>query len=221
MSPIHLRTLLLLPLLLLLGACATSRSYVNIEVPTSGTNVTGTTKVAVIESISDKRVFEENPSDPSTPSLKKGESFKLNEQERLHAIARKRNGYGKAIGDIQLSPPQSVATIVRQLVTDGLQHRGYQVLPEGTDAPPDALRVNVDINSFWAWLTPGFWVVSMESRLGTSLKIDGPEPRTIDVTAPGKKTAPTGREDNWLEAYDRSFEDYLAKQKQAFDAAKL
>lgn len=221
MSYGRLRALFLLPALLLLGACATSRSYVQLAVPLSGAQAPTSGKVAIIESITDQRAFEENPRDPSIPSLKKGASYALDAEGRLQAIARKRNGYGKAIGDIQLTPPQSVATIVRELVTDGLQQRGYRVVSAGESTPADALRVKVGIQEFWAWLTPGFWVVSMESKLKTTMAFEGGAVQTVGATGYGKKTAPTGREDNWKQAYDRAFEDYLQQQKKAFDDAGL
>jgi hypothetical protein len=210
----------LLPLLLLLGGCATNRSYISLAVPTPATSVSGD-RIAVIDRIEDRRDFQEDPDDPSTPSLKKGKNFTLDAEGRKSAIARKRNGYGMAIGDIQLTQPQTVATITRQLVAAGLQQQGYRVLDAGAAAPDGALHVDVDIREFWAWLTPGFWAVDMEAKLKTLLKFSGPTSREVEVAAYGRKTAPTGREDNWKQAYDRVFEDYLTKQKTALEQAGL
>lgn len=209
-----------LPLLLLLGACATNRSYIALDVPSADTRIDGG-KIAVIESVVDQRKFEEDPDEPSTPSLKKGEKYALDDEGRKAAIARKRNGYGMAIGDIQLQPPQTVETITRGLVAEGLQQRGYRVVEAG-EAPADALRVQVGIDEFWAWLTPGFWAIEMEAKLKTLLRFSGASTtREIKVSAYGSKAAQTGMEDNWKTAYGRAFEDYLAKQKAAFDQANL
>lgn len=210
----------LLPLLLLLGACATNRSYIQLSPPAGGVGADNG-KVAVIESVTDARRFEEDPDEPSTPSLKKGEKFELDAEGRKSAVARKRNGYGMAIGDIVLQPPQTVETITRDLVADGLRSRGYRVVPPGSDVPADALRVNVRIEEFWAWLTPGFWAIDMEARLRTLLQVGDDDARRIDVSAYGKKTAPTGREDNWKQAYDRAFEDYLQKQRAALEQSGI
>ena len=215
-----LRAALLLPCLLLLGACATNRSYINLAVP-AGAPGAAATKVAVIESVKDEREFQENPRDPSIPSLKKGEKFTLDAEGRKSAIGRKRNGYGMAIGDIQLQSPQTVESITRQLVTTGLQQRGYRVVDAGPAAPADALRVNVAIREFWAWLTPGFWSIDMEAKLKTILQFEGASGGSTEVAAYGKKTAPTGREDNWKQAYDRAFGDYLDKQKTALEQSAL
>ncbi len=214
------RLVLLLPSILLLAACATNRSYISLVVPNPGTVVSGD-KVAIIETVTDQREFQQDPDEPSTPSLKKGEKYELDAEGRKSAIARKRNGYGMAIGDINLQPPQTVETITRQLITSGLQQRGYRVVDQGAAAPSDALRVKVGIKEFWAWLTPGFWAIDMEAKLKTMLQFSGTADREIEVAAYGKKTAPTGREDNWKQAYDSAFQDYLQKQKAAFDQAGL
>lgn len=218
----RLRLACVLPTLLLLGACATDRSYISLTVPAGAVVSASGDKVAVIGTISDRREFQADPDDPSTPSLKKGGKYALDAEGRKGAIGRKRNGYGMAIGDIQLQPPQTVVSITRELVAAGLQQRGYRVMDAGAAAlPADALHVDVDIRAFWAWLTPGMWAVDMEGKLSTLLKVSGPQSRDITVDAYGRKTAPTGREDNWKQAYDRAFVDYLAKQQKAMQDAGL
>jgi len=210
------RAALLLPVLLVLGGCATDRSVLSLAVPTA---TTVGDKVAVIESVSDQRHFEADPDDPSTPSLKKGAKYALDAEARKAAIARKRNGYGHAIGDIVLAPPQTVETITRQLVANGLQERGYRIV-DAASAPSDALRVKVAIEEFWSWLTPGFWAVDMEAKLRTLLQCGGTD-RQVEVAAYAKKSAPTGRDGNYQEAYERAFQDYQQKQDAALHAAGL
>jgi hypothetical protein len=213
-----LRMALLLSAVSMLGACATSRSQISLDVPAPAVVVSNGDKLAVIETVTDQRHFEADPDEPSTPSLKRGDKYTLDADGRKSAIARKRNGYGMAIGDIVLLPPQTVETIARDLVGAGLQQRGYRIVAAG-DAPADALRVKVGIDEFWAWLTPGFWALDMESRLKTVMQVG--DSQLVTVAAYGKKTAPTAREDNWKQAYDRVFQDYLQKQKAAFDELGL
>lgn len=223
MKPVkgYLRACFMLPVFLLLGACATNRSYISLPVPGTTIEASASDKVAVIDRIDDKRDFQTDPRDPSIPSLKKGEKYALDAEGRKGAIARKRNGYGKAIGDIQLQPPQTVISITRQLVASGLRQRGYRVVEDGSAPPEGALHVSVDIKEFWAWLTPGFWAVDMEAKLKTGLRFSDAKTGEIEVAAYGRKTAPTGREDNWKQAYERVFEDYLTKQKSAMEQADL
>ena len=215
-----LRLALLLPAFLLLGACATNRSQISLAVPAPAVVVSNGDKLAVIETVTDQRHFEADPDEPSTPSLTGGDKYALDAEGRKAAIARKRNGYGMAMGDIVLQPPQTIESITRDLVGAGLQQRGYRIV-DASAAPSDALRVKVGVEEFWAWLTPGFWAIDMESRLKTVMQFSGGANREVTVAAYGKKTAPTGREDNWKQAYDRAFLDYLEKQKAAFDALGL
>jgi uncharacterized lipoprotein YajG len=210
------RALLLVPVLLL-AACATSRGTMTLAVPPPASEVTASGKVAVIESVDDKRVFETAPRDPSIPSLKKGAEFALDAEGRKAAIARKRNSYGKAMGDILLEGGQTVESITRDLVQQGLQQRGYRVV-DAAGAPSDALRVGVVIDQFWAWLTPGFWAIQMEAKVHTRLRISGVA-EEVAVAGYGLNKGQTGREDNWRVAYQRAFADYLAKQAAALDDA--
>jgi hypothetical protein len=223
-----LRPLLALGLGLTLSACATTRGEMSLAVPETAsvaaapTGATGGDRVVVIESVQDLRVFEENPRDPSIPSLKKGSDYVLDAEGRKRAIARKRNGYGKAMGDILLEGEETVETLSRDLVVRGLAERGYRVLAEGETAPADALRVKVGVREFWAWFSPGFWSVSMEAKLRLDLEMQGPDgARRFSVPAYGINKGQSGREANWRVAYDRAFEDYMAKQRAAFDQNRL
>lgn len=218
-SKIKWQGVIAIPFLLLLAACATNRSYLSLDVPAAPAG-SDAGRVAVIESVSDERVFEADPDDPSTPSLKQGDKYTLDADGRKAAIARKRNGYGMAIGDILLQPPATVETITRDLVASGLRQRGYRIA-EADSAPADALRVNVTIQEFWAWFTPGFWAVEMEARLKTLLEFEGAADRTIEVSGYGSNAGQSGRATNWKQAYDRAFHDYLEKQKAALDQADL
>ncbi|MFC5526804.1 hypothetical protein ACFPPA_13765 [Rhodanobacter ginsengisoli] len=197
------------------AGCATTRTRMHLDTPqVAGAASTG--KVVVIDSVSDKRGFETDPDDPSTPSLKKGSSYALDAQQRTQAIARKRGGFGHAFGDILLQGDQSVNSVTRQLLTEALVSRGYTVVPANR-APADATHINVNIRQFWAWFTPGFWSASIEARINTLLSIDGANGhRQITIKGYGHNAIQVAREANWQLAYHRAFEDYL---KQFDDAA--
>ncbi|HSM10347.1 MAG TPA: hypothetical protein VK827_02095 [Lysobacter sp.] len=212
--------LALLPVFLLLGACATSRSTLALDIPAQST-VVSASKVAVIDAVTDQRTFEEDPDEPSTPSLKKGEKYSLDAQGRSQAIARKRNGYGMAIGDIMLEGDKTVESLTRGLVTQGLQQRGYRVAAVGEAVPADALKVRVDVGEFWAWITPGMWAGTIEARVNTSIQATTDSTRSIEVLGYGENIVQTGRDLNWQQAYERAFNDYLDKFKVALDTAGL
>lgn len=204
----------------LLGGCATNRSTMQLALPLASAPAAANGRVVVIDRVSDQRHFEDDPDDPSVPSLKKGEAYRLDAEQRKIAIARKRNTWGKAIGDIVLDGGQTIETLTRDLVRAGFEQRGWRVADAASASPPDALHVAVDVREFWAWFTPGMWTVDMEAKIGTLLAFAPPSTQaSLDVSAYGKKSAPTGADDNWRQAYDRAFADYAAKLAQALAGA--
>jgi uncharacterized lipoprotein YajG len=205
-----------LALLLLLSACATTRGEMSLAVPKTHPGAVAE-RVAVIDEVVDSRKFQVDPHDPSIPSLKPGTEYALDAEGRKRAIARKRGGFGKAMGDILLEGDETVETLSRDLVARGLAERGYRVLAAGESVPEDALRVNVAVRQFWAWFSPGFWSVSMEAKLLLDIRAEGPQGvDALSVAAYGINKGQSGREGNWRLAYDRAFEDYLEKQRAAF-----
>lgn len=211
------RPALVLLLALLSTACATTRGEMALNVPTAGEAVAADARAVVIEVVEDQREFQVDPRDPSIPSLKKGDAYELDAEGRKKAIARKRNGYGMAMGDILLEGDQTVETITRDLVAKGLAERGFRVVAAGEAAPDGAIRMRVGIREFWAWFSPGFWSVSMEAKMKIRFDVtDAVGSRRFEVSAYGINKGQSGREGNWLVAYDRAFEDYLAKQRTGF-----
>lgn len=202
--------------LVLLSGCATSRSYLRLDLPQAQA-ASADGKAAVIDKVVDQRVFESDPGDPSTPSLKKGSRYALDPEQRKLAIARKRGGFGHALGDVLLENGQTVETIMHDIVADGLRQQGYRVVRSGV-APADAVHINVAIRQFWAWFTPGFWAATIEARLDTLVSFDGPSGhRQATVRGYGRNAIQVERDANWQVAYQRAFDDYL---KQFDDAAQ-
>lgn len=187
--------------LLLMSGCAVTRSEMRLTVPAPGSAVVSGGQPLVIDSVRDVRVFEVDPPDPSTPSLKEGAKYALDAQGRKQAIARKRNTYGMAMGDIVLPADENVETLTRQLLSNAFAAHGYSVV-DAAAAPADATHVSADIKQFWAWFTPGFWSATIEAHIKTLLMIAGPSgQRKLTVTGYGRNAVQTGREANWQLAY--------------------
>jgi hypothetical protein len=204
-------------LLLLMSGCAVTRSEMRLDLPAPGSAVVSGGQPLVIDSVRDVRVFEADPRDPSTPSLKKGAKYALDATGRKQAIARKRNTYGHAMGDIVLPADENVETLTRQLLTNAFAAHGYSVVDAGA-APANATHVSADIQQFWAWLTPGFWSATIEAHIKTLLTIASPSgTRKLTVKGYGRNSIQTGREANWQLAYHRAFEDYLKQFDEAAD----
>lgn len=151
-----------------LAACTTSRGILDVRVPDVANPSSG---IAVrIASVTDSRHFERRPRQPSVPSLKHGHIEDPDLTSR--AIARKRNGYGKAQGDVLLPEGRTVAEVASAAVTAGLRRAGYRVMEKGQPGYDAAAPLSVDVQQFWAWFTPGFFAfhLSFEAQVA----IQGP-----------------------------------------------
>ncbi len=101
---------------LLFSGCALTRGEVDIAVPEI-TNPDSSVVVKLTE-ISDRRVFEKNPRKANIPSLKDGEISDSSVTKR--AVARKRNAFGAALGDILLPKGRTVEAVVREALVKAL-----------------------------------------------------------------------------------------------------
>jgi hypothetical protein len=162
----------------LLG-CATSRSEIKLEAPAAavppaaGASAAPAMKgFAVIRTVKDERTFEQAPDDPSTPSLGLEGVQQATADTKSRAIGRKRNGFGQALGDVLLQAGQTVEGVVRNTLADAFRQSGYQVV-DAAAAPPAAMVVDVRVKDFWSWLNPGFWSITVNTRIATDLDIVG------------------------------------------------
>ena len=155
---------------LVLNACATSRGVLDLNVPDLP-NPSSAQSVKIVE-VADKRVFEIDPKKPSIPSLQNDE---INEPSiTRRAVARKRNGYGAALGDILLPEGRTVEELTRDALINALRDSGYRVLVDGEPGYEAATPVSAEIHQFWAWMTPGFWTIKLRYNAKLQLKGDWP-----------------------------------------------
>lgn len=158
-------------LVVLLGSgCAVNRGTLDVRVSEPQNPATGT--AVTFSRVTDRRVFEAAPSNPSTPSLKGAEIG--NKAITSRAIARKRNTYGQALGDILLPEGRTVEDLIREAMTKAFRDAGYRVLASPMGSNERAIPVEADIEQFWSWVTPGFWAVGLECE--TKVKITGDVP---------------------------------------------
>jgi hypothetical protein len=139
---------------------------VRVEVPDNSASG----QAVKIVRVTDQRQFEKAPKVASIPSLKGGEIN--NEAITLRAIARKRNSFGKAMGDILLPEGRTVEDLVKEALTKSFRQAGYRVLDHTAPNADTATPVEADIEQFWSWFTPGFWAVSLEFEANVNVKGD-------------------------------------------------
>jgi hypothetical protein len=157
-----------------LSACALSRSEIDVPYQSSTQPESG---VAVTIVAVDARRFEAAPASPSTPSLKESSQI-ADPQITSRAVARKRNGYGAALGDVLLMPPKTVASLVSDAVKAGLRDSGYRVLEPSDAGYAAASKINVRIAEFWTWVTPGFASIKLDGVANLAIEGDLPPIRT-------------------------------------------
>jgi hypothetical protein len=193
-----------------LVGCATSRSEIKLSSPVAmppGTAISSG-QTAVIRSVKDERVFVEAGPDPSTPSLGFEGAAQASAETKARAIGRKRNGFGKALGDVLLQSGQTVEGVIREHLAAALAQAGYQV--QGEDAAgPSPLVIDAHIKQFWAWLRPG-WALTLSANIVTELEVSGAAaPTTISVHAEDKLHMAT--EDAWLQIVGKALDEYRAQ----------
>jgi uncharacterized lipoprotein YajG len=187
--------------------CATSRSEIRLTAAPPLDKAAAGSEV-VIRSIEDVRVFEEAPAHPGTPSLGWGGAGAAPADIKARAIGRKRNTYGKALGDVLLEPGDSVIDVVRQNLAAALSSSGYRVV-EAAEASPSALQLDVRIDKFWAWFQPGFWQITLNGDIATQLSFEGhSQPYDVSIAAQDKRQAAHDRA--WVEILDMALAQYRA-----------
>lgn len=195
-------------LILAISGCATTRGILDVRSDTGVNPASG--QAVKITSVTDSRKFEISPGSASIPSLKGDEI--ANKAITSRAIARKRNSYGKALGDILLPEGRTVNMLVSDAVTRAFRESGYRVLTRSDPGYDSAKPVGVDIQQFWAWMTPGFWAISLEFE--TRLKIGG-DNRASGKTVRGyirKKSGAAGS-GTWMETVNAGIEDLVTNLK--------
>ncbi|RYZ94432.1 MAG: hypothetical protein EOO68_20265 [Moraxellaceae bacterium] len=199
-----------------LSGCVSGTRTIELATPKYQNDKTAKGQV-YIDIIEDKRVFEAKPRSPSTPSATT-DLAKVTKEARASLIGRQRNGYGKAMGDVTLPKANNVQKEMRDLLKEGFESRGYTV-SDNKNAP---IKVQVDINKFWAWFTPGMWAVSFEANLDSDMNIANTDGnKKLNVVGYGINKGQVASDANWMLAYERAFEDFLKNLDKALDDAKL
>ncbi|OIQ95890.1 hypothetical protein GALL_221360 [mine drainage metagenome] len=179
-----------------LSACAAGRSVVTLD-QAKITAPAQVQSVAVkIVQVTDARAFEEDPPNPSDPSLSSDDLHDAGLKAR--AIGRKRNGYGMAMGEVMLPEGSTVSGVIRTAVANGFREAGYRVVEAGQDGFDQARPVSLRIEQYWCWFQPGFFGVTVHNK--GRIDVTGPLPNgatALVVQSGAKQTMMAVTEDDW------------------------
>ena len=141
------RKILAVAALVLLAGCATNRAEVDVLRPGDTQTPAPSNGKKVYISAVDDRVFQIKPSSSDIPSLKYDEIDDKSITER--AIARKRNNFNMAIGDVLLPEGRTVSELVGNAVATAYRQAGYEVV--SSPGAREVSEVKVNIIEFWSW----------------------------------------------------------------------
>lgn len=202
----HLKLACLLLATTALFGCATSRSVVDINTPPAA-NGNGQ---KVFISVLDERRFELKPELPEIPSLKEGEITDKSITER--AIARKRNGYGKGLGDVLLPEGTKLSDLIAKSIAAAYGQAGYRVVPS-SEKTVDTQAVTVHVIEFWSWMSPGFLTVGVNNKV--HLKVDtGTAKPPIEIFGQNREGVQAVTDNDWKESTEQALKtvtDTMAK----------
>lgn len=136
-----------------LSACATSRSVIEIKPEAPASAAAAGAPAVRLGKVTDARLFDAAPPEPSTPSLSSSDIN--NDALKARAVGRKRNGYGMALGDVMLPEGQTVSGLLGAATESGLTSAGFRVLHKGDPGYDNAAAVDVWISKYWTWVTLG------------------------------------------------------------------
>lgn len=191
---------------LVLQGCATSRSIISPDAPSAPAAAAAYHGTVYIGTVTDNRIFEAAPSEASTPSLRGPVDAVTAAQTQPRAIGRKRNGYGKALGDVLLPEGESVANLIRQHAVVAFDEAGWRVVQS-----PDAdHKVDIRIDEFWAWFRPGFSAITLSANVKTLLTFSSQLGEvTVGINAEDRRQLAT--EGAWKEIIEQALAEYRRK----------
>lgn len=126
-------------------------------------------------------------------------------------IARKRNTFGKALGDILLQKGQTVESLIHNALRQALVANGYTVVETDTNLSQSSHTVDVHISKFWSWMNPGVWAITLSMEIATDITVkDGDSWGNQTISVKASDTFQTAAEDNWLSVLKIALNAYLS-----------
>lgn len=207
-------SLLLLMLLLPSASSAARRSEIALKIPAFKDARSDAKGVIYLKSVSDDRIFADQPREANTPSIAVGSVATTPAKDRRFFIARVRDGYGKARNNIFLKPDQPVEKVVRELLTSALTSHGYRVVSDAAAAGSGAIVMEASINQLWGYIQVkgGGWsgdIPKMAGEIKTTLTTRGPGGKgRFEVSGMALHRFTLMTAGHWVKMFEALFSDY-------------
>lgn len=187
------------------SGCALGRDHVALAVPAAKT-YPAVSKAIIVDLPKDARDFQDSPRSADIPSVD-GDLTKTSREELVTLIGRKRNTYGKGLGDVALPTGETVETRTQALLVEAFKRRGYST----SSVTGTTRHCTATIKEYWSWMRPGFWVMAIESRITLHVSVGGQfMGRNFDVTGFGRDESAIGAGPGmYKKAYSLAMEDVL------------
>lgn len=187
----HLKIAALMLASTALFGCATSRSVVDVQAPPATSNGTG--QWVAITAV-DERAFELDPRSADIPSLKYDNDITVPAITQ-RAVGRKRNGFGKGLGDVLLPDGKTVSQLVAKSIAEGYRKAGYQVV-DSVAPGSDTQAVKVHIVEFWSWFSPGAFSIALNNKSHLTLDVPGAA-KPVEVVTNERESIQMATEGQW------------------------
>lgn len=189
-------------------------SGLTIPIPAARKTVPPKGKTIFLRVVTDDRRFEDRPGTANIPSLAATLARTTSERKSL-AVARARDGYGKARHNIFMGTSQPVESVIRDVVCNALTAKGFTVVTQAAQTGRKALVVDVSIEQFWGYIlvAGGGWGgggMSMNGEMSTVLTIvDGGRVFKLPVTAKASHRFMLMTKGHWAQMFNEMLVDYL------------
>lgn len=210
-------TIFLLAVTVLVTGCAYTRSEIKLASPeaTQASYSVSKSTTIMIRSVTDERVFEDAPSEPSAPSLGHEGSAKASADVKARAFARKRNAFGQALGEVLLENGQTVSSVVRENLVSAFRQAGYRTTNNRAEAGAAPMIVDVQVKQFWVWTENTFGAFILHADIETSLVTSNAASPTV-ASVHVENSVRTGSDSNRVETIDKALKDYRAQIAEKF-----
>jgi hypothetical protein len=173
-----------------------------------------------IRDVVDNRKFEDDPSAfdiPSLPKVRRG----TEQAVRARAVGRLRNMYGRPRGVLLLERGKTSVSNVRELISSALASLGYEIAADGTSVRPDAAILDVSLDQYWAWITPGAFSAAIECRIVATIAVPTQDGVRVEIKSDAKrKTGAAGRY-AWQETFKAAHEEFVLTMNEWLDDKPL